>query len=906
MPLITEYSKNLLVEDIKFLLICPNKKIPMEEKWSTGKTAKTIKDVDEINNHINRGGNLGILLTPPYIDFEIEGPTKCGGKEIFDDLANIAATLPPTLTIRTPSGGERRIYRCEEVITKIAGKVIKEEKEYEPIEIRGGLTSKGNNACQSLIYGKVDGQDYTILNDFPIADLNLIELCTAFKKYLPLNNQSEVCENSLYQKKTDLTIDKIIDLSGLTKSGHELQGKHPFHGCKTGINFSVDTQEDIWHCYRCNSGGDALSLLAVKEGILSCIEAQRGALTGDKFKKVLDIAKNKYGTKVLEPDKTFDDELIVNEGKVDFSLIKNSLANTHNHLRLYNKIDAMVGLDGEKYYSVKKWLSYLYESALQPPIQIIVGTAHYDNRTHALIIATAGKGKGVIKNTIKQTLRFEKQDVVEASGIIHPEQLIGKMKEVGRGVNKHKIEAKGYLAAKILLHDEANSTIDETAPNADQSMRIKRTAMDTYGFNLLSKKLVEDFIDDTLEYYPPTNCIDFMHPQQLQSCFFDKGTYRRYACFELSNNKQLDVNESVKSLFDEPTNYEIEKKLLLKIRESNFKIKSNLKLNDNCKKIAAKWIITWNSMLLNHPNSAVRRFGEMTFYSIKEYFFKFIAILHGAHGKEISDPSLTTAACIDTFHFLLETLENYTKFGDIVNTSDVWRGAKGMEIKALEYLYRKEALSLDSSKVTVANFIEVISELFGLQERQAKGILSNLKAKRWVNSKQVGQNDSRVWITFKPELSGVLPSNTTLNELWGETFEGCKECKVYDIEGISQLIKNQYHTLNPIINKIKYNNISNESTNPINCNQPIDAKLITLRDYSGEENLKGINIPCTPCIPESNSNLNIVPKIYNLIDGNLYSGKCLKCGQQKELVAQDATANKVCEECYELQQDSKI
>jgi hypothetical protein len=38
------------------------------------------------------------------------------------------------------------------------------------------------------------------------------------------------------------------------------------------------------------------------------------------------------------------------------------------------------------------------------------------------------------------------------------------MKEVGRGKRKKKIEAKGYLGARVLIHDEANSIINETAP----------------------------------------------------------------------------------------------------------------------------------------------------------------------------------------------------------------------------------------------------------------------------------------------------------------------------------------------------------------------------------------------------------------------------------------------------------
>jgi hypothetical protein len=547
----------------------------------------------------------------------------------------------------------------------------------------------------------------------------------------------------------------------------------------------------------------------------------------------------------------YDEEFIVSEGKVDFNSMRESLKEQHNHLRLFPTIDSMLGLDGDKYYATKKWLCYFYESSLQKPMQIKVGASHYDNRTHALIIATAGKGKGVIKNTVKNTMRFEMSDVVEASGLVHPEQMIGKMKEIGRGKDKHKVEAKGYLAARILIHDETNSVINETAPNADQTMRIKRTAMDTYGFNLISKKLVDDFIKDALEYYPDANCLDFMHPEQFSNCFFDKGTYRRYVCFELANNKQLDVNDSIKSLFEEATNYDEQRNMLSALRDQSRGIYNDFKFNDDCKKIAGRWIIMWNSMLLNHHNSAVRRFGEMTFFSIKEYFFKMIAILHLANGKEISEPELTHAACIDTFHFLIETLENYCKFGDIANTSDVWRGAKGMEIKALEYLYRKQAHNQEVSKVTIKKFTEVISELFGVQERQAKGIMSNLKAKGWIGSKQVGQDDSRVWITFKPELSGVLPIETTLEQLWGQEFEGCKGCKVFQLDGIIWFIKHTSTRINPIINK-KNNNYNglNELKQGVltyvhKVNQ-VEVEVVT-------PNMHVVSGGCIPCNPAENS-----------------------------------------------------
>lgn len=592
----------------------------------------------------------------------------------------------------------------------------------------------------------------------------------------------------------------------------------------------------------------------------------------------------------LKQKETTSDEIIQTKGMVSFYSIRKLLKNQHDHLRLFERIDNKLGLEGEKYYTTKKWLAYFYESKIQRATQIKIGSGTYDNRCHALIIATAGKGKGVIKNNIKQVFKLTKEDVMEASGLVHPEQLIGKTKYVGRGKERHAVENKGYLAAEILLHDETNATINETAPNADQSMRIKRTAMDCFGYNQIGKKLVDDTSKDMLEYNPTSRCIDFMHPEQFQNCFFDKGTYRRYVCFELGNDKQISIEDSIKSITDESVDYSEERDLLQALTQETRRIHTDFKMNDDCKNIAGKWILLWNGFLLNNEHPALRRFGEMTFYSIKDYFFKYIAILHGAYKKDISESYLTHLACIDTVHFLLDTVENYCKYGDLANTSDVWRGAKGMEIRVLEYLWRRGAISLDASKVSVKDYLGVISELFGVQERQAQGILSNLKSRQYVGSKQVGQTDSRVWITFEPEISKIALRDIGFEEFWGEKNEGCKECSMYSHLGICTSLEYFSTRINPIINKNK-NNIK-EDLSLFNKNK---VSLNFFSQSGGFEN--GLNCannqvsstPCTPCTPE--------PKI-EIICGSLASTIVSDLKKdQAQAIADEASLGKVCQVC---------
>jgi P4 family phage/plasmid primase-like protien len=101
------------------------------------------------------------------------------------------------------------------------------------------------------------------------------------------NEEAEV-ENQIDSYGFQLS--KIIDLSGFTKNGNEYQGKHPTHDSTTEKNFCVNVKDNTWHCFRHNSGGGALQFLAVKEGIIKCEQAKKGALKGKKFKEVLTVA----------------------------------------------------------------------------------------------------------------------------------------------------------------------------------------------------------------------------------------------------------------------------------------------------------------------------------------------------------------------------------------------------------------------------------------------------------------------------------------------------------------------------------------------------------------------------------------------------------------------------------------
>jgi len=78
------------------------------------------------------------------------------------------------------------------------------------------------------------------------------------------------------------------------KSQTELAGAHPQHGSSTGDNFNVSIERGLWHCWRHGTGGDALALIAVCEGMIPCEDMHPGTLRGETFTRVVALANSTF------------------------------------------------------------------------------------------------------------------------------------------------------------------------------------------------------------------------------------------------------------------------------------------------------------------------------------------------------------------------------------------------------------------------------------------------------------------------------------------------------------------------------------------------------------------------------------------------------------------------------------
>ena len=136
-----------------------------------------------------------------------------------------------------------------------------------------------------------NGEIYQITNDQPLAYVNEQTIRTILDKWII---KESIIQQAIQAAQTEastisLSISDVLNHYGiqLHTHGDELYGPHPIHGSTNGQNFWVNPAKNCWHCFRCSSGGGPLSLIAMREGIIPCNQATKGALRGEVFLKTL-------------------------------------------------------------------------------------------------------------------------------------------------------------------------------------------------------------------------------------------------------------------------------------------------------------------------------------------------------------------------------------------------------------------------------------------------------------------------------------------------------------------------------------------------------------------------------------------------------------------------------------------
>lgn len=295
--------------------VSPNAKVPT--KGSAGFNDATI-DTDKIKSMWAKHptANIGVWAGKASKIFCLDIDKK-GDKDGFLWL-KVKDDLPPTCQQTTPSKSTQFIFKIPET------HFISSADQIAPgVDIR---CNDGYFVVPPSFVKKTDTYhyegNYEWLTDQSPWDMQPADapqwLIDAILSITPEPSVEESDkDNNAHLVSMEMVVKAYPVLSKMAVNGNIIHGVHPIHGSSNGKNFRIDLAKNKWACYRHKNeatgrfvGGDPLRLIALMEGILQCEECVKGSLSGDKFKKVLTIVKDKFG---ISPD-------AVDNGKLELML----------------------------------------------------------------------------------------------------------------------------------------------------------------------------------------------------------------------------------------------------------------------------------------------------------------------------------------------------------------------------------------------------------------------------------------------------------------------------------------------------------------------------------------------------------------------------------------------------------
>ena len=273
-------------QNLKFCRIRKGTKKPFEKDWTN--KPYSYEEISKFKDE-----NYGILCG--YENLAVIDSDK---EELQIAIKNV---FPNTFRVKTPKGVHNYFF-----IPDLKQKIILEINDTHLGEVQ-------SHGTQVIGPGSIhpSGKKYEILDDKPITTISceqLLEFLKPFMKQIQETEEAIEYERKVSSEVDELSVANIWGTAGLTKHNEEYYGEHPIHGSEGGMNFWINPSKNLWHCFRCDSGGGPLSAIAVKEKIINCSEARKGSLRGSNARKALNAGK-KYGLKDDYEERKIEREL---------------------------------------------------------------------------------------------------------------------------------------------------------------------------------------------------------------------------------------------------------------------------------------------------------------------------------------------------------------------------------------------------------------------------------------------------------------------------------------------------------------------------------------------------------------------------------------------------------------------
>ncbi|MBN2014322.1 MAG: hypothetical protein JW778_04005 [Candidatus Altiarchaeota archaeon] len=445
-----------------------------------------------------------------------------------------------------------------------------------------------------------------------------------------------------------------------------------------------------------------------------------------------------------------------------------TLSYSTGHLPYFSDLMTALALFGKDYVLIGKLLWYQLVS-VNIPIEykpLCLGSVETDLRLHGVYVLNAGHGKQNIKTLIQRVLGNVGL-IVSTPVSYHQEQLIGKIlkrrekdQKIGEEITKI-IQNKGYLADDYLFIDEGYLFFTSTETKYEQARSYIATALDPYPNNIVYKKAVDDLREqgEVLNYAPHIVMGVALQPERIPEHIISRGLLRRYLVVWVQCNED-DKKRAFKERLEErdtETTRNNFSEYLKSIQENDFTQNKQRKVVFS--KEAVTRIQELHTELLTvggSINTKCSNFAEIVEFTAEDYLIKLSSILAIGRGHYTIETEDVELAYCDLFEFFWSCL-NYVNCivqGNF-DYGKSWMGAGEKEIECLEYLNDNEAISFETSNISITDFLECVQDVYSCEIRTAQRRKNHFFKRGWIDLKK-GQHDSKVWLNFTPELRKKL------------------------------------------------------------------------------------------------------------------------------------------------------
>lgn len=432
------------------------------------------------------------------------------------------------------------------------------------------------------------------------------------------------------------------------------------------------------------------------------------------------------------------------------------------HLKHFEDLKKATRLSGKYLTIVLKALWYGLLSCIMPKLKLRLGNVITDGRIHLLIPLKSGGGKNELNRVIKSVLKKLELSCEEPT-TLHPEQLIGKVIKRYIRNEPHYEYIYGYFDLDYLIIDEGRTLLTSDNLIYVESRKQLRNALNPFPDNDITKKSVDIPLEKELKYKPYNGTCIFVQPYPFSEDFATDGDLRRFIVPFLPKK----ITDKSKAYTDRVMGVDGNEELhnftdYLKEIRTFFLKNGSIGVDDagnpaytkeDCFTLedGVKTYFDELSQLLikhgiNNTSYKVQNFADMTDFTLQNLLLKLCTIQAIQNKSTTITKDNVSLAFVDLVEFTTHLyLFIDSKIIGSMNYGELPDKISGKDGEALDWLIEEEAVSYDSSNVSIQNYEDKIMEIYNVGERQAIRIKQKHVDNGWIKSKK-GHGVSSVWL----------------------------------------------------------------------------------------------------------------------------------------------------------------